>query len=106
LDGLKFLDYVELIDLLVIKSHNLKNELTYLSNIQVVPNSERYDPVLSSEYFEDQQDIAVDSRGGFFRIYVSGLEKGAKPPSIVFVLLHGGGMSALTWAQMAKVTFG
>jgi hypothetical protein len=74
-----------------------------LPAVQVLPTSERYKPIPACEYFENQRDVAVDSRGGRFRVYVSGFKEGAKPPSILFVLLHGGGMAALTWAQMAKV---
>ena len=43
----------------------------------------------------------------FITVYVLGLDEGsAQPPGVVFVLLHGEGMAALTWALMAKVIWG
>ena len=43
----------------------------------------------------------------FITVYVLGLDEGsAQPPGVVFVLLHGEGMAALTWALMAKVIRG
>jgi hypothetical protein len=45
------------------------------------------------KYFESTEEIAIPSTANVFRVYKSGPTEGT-----LFVLLHGAGHSALSWA--------
>jgi len=69
-----------------------------------MPSSEAYSPLPFSDFFDESLDFDVDSgdgEAGSFRVYSSGLGRG-RAPQTVFVLLHGAGMAALSWACAAK----
>lgn len=53
-----------------------------------------YDPVQWMPYFDQSEDVEIGSNT--FHIYT----KGSEEPTLV--LLHGGGYSALTWAEFTK----
>ncbi|XP_015429661.1 PREDICTED: protein phosphatase methylesterase 1 [Dufourea novaeangliae] len=53
-----------------------------------------YEPVQWIPYFDHSEDITIGS--GIFHIYTKGTE------GPVLVMLHGGGYSALTWAEFTK----
>ncbi|XP_031827314.1 protein phosphatase methylesterase 1 [Nomia melanderi] len=53
-----------------------------------------YEPVQWIPYFDHSEDIKI--RSGTFHIYTKGTE------GSTLVLLHGGGYSALTWAEFTK----
>lgn len=53
-----------------------------------------YTPVKWSEYFANQDDVQLDD-GTTFRVYKSQVSAHNGP---VLFLLHGGGLSALTWS--------
>lgn len=56
-----------------------------------------YSPDLWDKYFIEKKDVRVDEKH-VFRVYLT-QEPKVKGP--VLVLLHGGGYSALTWAQFS-----
>lgn len=53
-----------------------------------------FEPVQWIPYFDHSQDVTIDR--GTFHVYTKGTE------GPVLVLLHGGGYSALTWAEFTK----
>ncbi|KAJ8668154.1 hypothetical protein QAD02_009817 [Eretmocerus hayati] len=60
-----------------------------------VPSQKRdYEPASWSKYFDERQPVSVN--GNTFHVYSQGNE------GPLLVLLHGGGYSALTWAQFTK----
>ena len=50
-----------------------------------------------SDYFDAQQDIKLPNTEDSFRVYTAGDTKSA----CLFVLIHGGGLSAMSWAVAA-----
>jgi protein phosphatase methylesterase 1 len=57
-------------------------------------------PSTWDKYFDERFDVEVKSCAATFRVY----RAGDKDNGPIFILLHGGGHSALTWA-LATVRF-
>lgn len=69
-----------------------RNAENSVENVSLTPRS-------AKDYFEFQDDLYVASRDATFRVYSSGLDRGA---SISLILLHGGGHCALSWSLVAN----
>lgn len=61
-----------------------------------IPSSESYSPLGFEGFFNSSRDVPVDD--GYLRVYTRDLEDNTE--GVVFFLIHGGGFSALSFAQL------
>lgn len=62
-----------------------------------------FTPLSWQTCFDDATDVSLPSRNGVWRVYSAGFElDDDELPSLVVVLLHGGGHAALSWGLVAS----